>query len=863
MIDDSADESLSKDVVAPMSREKPRWSAPPRVPTHLVPKPDVYDTLETGSAVTVLRAPQGYGKSAHVSEWLRRTGHPAVWMTARPTDVADEFWASLLELLVHAGVADASAGANEAAEPAAAVRDALTRWPTPFVLVVDQLEAVRAARVDTALAQMVRASPAVRLVLCSHISSDPEHLARLGMDTVFVEGQALALTHPEVARLAISLDAVVADGVVRDLCHDLWGWPAPIRGLLASSVGSGEVPRADWSTLGSLFGNRSIEGSTGSLFVVRTTVVEELTVELARSLSGTETAGHLLATLEAAGLARSRPSPQGRVYTYMPLLRSLSTTSEWTQVSELVTDAHRTAAQVLADTPERALHHAVSARDWERVVEIADASWVHLVMTDPAALADALSRLPGRWFQRMPRLVTVRDVLLEDRNDTIVALSVPWPDPDEVVEESALRDVVGVAVGQIVAARRARRPDLAGDLATRMVAALRDSDGHYRAGTEDLLPFLLLHAGVAQLVAGDLQAATDDLLACLWAGTGSDLEFVARNAAETVALLDAVRGSNQRAREHLATAATLTAPPRKIATTMDLVAPVAEALLAIDRLDLHAAEQHLEDLPAPGIVEYQRHAAWYVLDLARAMVRSLQGDLDGAMGTLEDAVVSAGSRLTVPSLAHTVLTSAHARLLAVAGNPTRAQNLLAAHPSLHDDAVLRARLSLSAGDPVAAVEICTTALWRDSSGPRERVSVLLVDMEARDALGDAPGAASALRRAVQTSRAGLLQPFALTDRALLERVAEQVPEAAEVLALLRAASLPEHSVQDVPVVELSEREVAVLRELETTASVEVLARHLFVSANTVKSQLRSLYRKLGATSRGAALAEGARLGYLT
>lgn len=66
MIDDSADESLSKDVVAPMSREKPRWSAPPRVPTHLVPKPDVYDTLETGSAVTVLRAPQGYGKSAHV-----------------------------------------------------------------------------------------------------------------------------------------------------------------------------------------------------------------------------------------------------------------------------------------------------------------------------------------------------------------------------------------------------------------------------------------------------------------------------------------------------------------------------------------------------------------------------------------------------------------------------------------------------------------------------------------------------------------------------------------------------------------------------------------------------------------------------
>lgn len=855
----------------PTSSERPRWSRPPRVPSHLIPKPDVYGVLDAGNAVTVLRAPQGYGKSAHVSEWLERAGHPAVWMTARRTEVADDFWGSLLELLVHAGVAPRAGSGSVTQEgteaapapvsPAAAVGDALARWTTPFVLVVDHVEKVRTARVDADLARMVRASPAVRLVLCSHLSSDPEHLARLGMDTAFVEGQSLALTPREIARLAVSLDAVLADGVVQGLHDDLWGWPGLVRGLLTASIGTGEVPRAGWETLGPLFGNRSIDGSPGSLFVVATTVVDELTVDLARSLTGNESAEAILETLEASGLARSRPGPQGRVWTYMPLLRSLST-SGWPKISSLVTDAHRQASRVLADDPARALHHAVAAQDWDRVVEVVDSGWVRLVTDAPTALGEALEQLPADRFRAMPRLLMVRDVLLGSRNDTITALAVPWPEPHEDLDESALRDVVGVAVGQIIADRRAQRFEAAAETATRMVDALRDDQGRYRPGTDDVLPFLLLHAGIAQLAAGRLDAATDDLLACTWAGTGGDLELVARTAIETVALIDAVRGSNQRAHEQLAVGATLAEAPEHLALTMDLAAPAARAFLAIDTLDLDAAERHLADLPAQGTIEHQRHAAWYLVDLARAMVCALRGDTDGALTTLENAMVSAGHRLVVPSLAHTVLTSTLARVLACSGNPTRATNLTVEHPGLRGDAALRSRLVLDAGDAVGAVEICTTALWREAPSPRERVTVLLVDMEARDVLGDADGARSALRRAVQTSGPELLHPYALTDRALLERVAAQVPEAAEVMERLRAAAIPARVAQRVPVVELSEREVAVLHELATGAPVDLVAQQLFVSVNTVKSQLRSLYRKLGVTSRGAALAEGARLGFL-
>ena len=52
---------------------------------------------------------------------------------------------------------------------------------------------------------------------------------------------------------------------------------------------------------------------------------------------------------------------------------------------------------------------------------------------------------------------------------------------------------------------------------------------------------------------------------------------------------------------------------------------------------------------------------------------------------------------------------------------------------------------------------------------------------------------------------------------------------------------------------LSERERAVLGELVSTGSVAEIAERQFVSVNTVKSQLRSVYRKLGVSERAAAI----------
>jgi LuxR family maltose regulon positive regulatory protein len=62
--------------------------------------------------------------------------------------------------------------------------------------------------------------------------------------------------------------------------------------------------------------------------------------------------------------------------------------------------------------------------------------------------------------------------------------------------------------------------------------------------------------------------------------------------------------------------------------------------------------------------------------------------------------------------------------------------------------------------------------------------------------------------------------------------------------------------------DLSERELAILRLLAGTLSQREIGSELYVSLNTVKSHTRSIFRKLGVSTRAEAVARGRELGYL-
>ncbi len=161
-----------------------------------------------------------------------------------------------------------------------------------------------------------------------------------------------------------------------------------------------------------------------------------------------------------------------------------------------------------------------------------------------------------------------------------------------------------------------------------------------------------------------------------------------------------------------------------------------------------------------------------------------------------------------------------------------------------------ARLATETGDAQRAVALCEGGLelargWRDSS---LMVPATMLELaRAQRADGDAEGARTTLREA-----AARVEPA--RDAGALARWIS------ELGAELGPPEGPGGS--DGGAEALSERELEVLRALTGSGSLREIADSLFISHNTIKTHVRTLYFKLGVRSRGEAVARGRELGLI-
>jgi LuxR family transcriptional regulator, maltose regulon positive regulatory protein len=128
------------------------------------------------------------------------------------------------------------------------------------------------------------------------------------------------------------------------------------------------------------------------------------------------------------------------------------------------------------------------------------------------------------------------------------------------------------------------------------------------------------------------------------------------------------------------------------------------------------------------------------------------------------------------------------------------------------------------------------------------VEAHLVGAEAALQAGQDDAGRAALEAALAAAEAiGVIRPFALagplTQRELDARTVRDRSTFAARVAVARAAVVPD------PAVLLSEREMAVLTLLPSLLSAREIADEFTVSVNTVKSHIRSIYAKLGVSSR--------------
>jgi LuxR family maltose regulon positive regulatory protein len=313
--------------------------------------------------------------------------------------------------------------------------------------------------------------------------------------------------------------------------------------------------------------------------------------------------------------------------------------------------------------------------------------------------------------------------------------------------------------------------------------------------------------------------------------------------------------------------------------------------VAYERNDLGAAANHLrlarELGDAAGLP--QNPYRWRV---AQARLHAAHGDLPQAVELLNEAeqVYFGDFAPNVRPIAamRTRLHLAHGDLASAASWVARTG--LAADDDLsymrEFEHIILAMVLLAqhrAGHAPAAVHIARRLLERllaaaETGGRVGTMIEILVQLAlAAQAEGDRSRAADMLGRALALGeREGHIRVFldagpsltallhdvapdaagGLHARAVLATAAQEPPRADEP-ALGRSATPAQPLVDS-----LSERELDVLRLLDSDLGGPAIARELSVSVNTVRTHTRHIYAKLGVTTRREAVSEAARLGLL-
>ncbi|MES2171051.1 MAG: LuxR C-terminal-related transcriptional regulator [Actinomycetota bacterium] len=176
-----------------------------------------------------------------------------------------------------------------------------------------------------------------------------------------------------------------------------------------------------------------------------------------------------------------------------------------------------------------------------------------------------------------------------------------------------------------------------------------------------------------------------------------------------------------------------------------------------------------------------------------------------------------------------------------------------------------ASIRFAAGDiegTLKALEACDAV--GDSHANRTLIDVLILRAAANYELGATVIADVAFDRALlYASQNSMRAPFALVPAPVLQRMLGRAadrnqPEAVHgFLAELQAA--PGATLTG-PVDTLSQRELDIARQLYLDKTINQIAAELFISANTVKTHVRSIYRKLDATNRTDAVRRVRELG---
>ncbi|MGV8964798.1 MAG: LuxR C-terminal-related transcriptional regulator [Cellulomonas sp.] len=878
----------------------------PAIPADLVVRERLLDAVSEGvrSALTLVSAPAGSGKTVLVSSWLehRVAPGPVLWMTM---DDGDErpgvFWSYVLAGLQRIGI---ELDTVRALGPADAARSQLDRLAAhlaerdePVVIVLDDGDYLVDRKLGGDLGYLLRhCDGRLRIVLVTRTDpSLPLHRYRLDGVVTEIRAADLAFDETETAELLGRSGLTLAARDVAALLERTRGWPAGLKFAamaLAGRADTGQVIRdftGDDGDVAAYLVSEVLDAQPPQLreVLLRTSIVDQLEPGLVEALTG-QPVGQRTLEFMARGNSFIQPvSGAHGCYRYQSLFRGFLRAQLRYERPQLVPLLHGTAAAWLAqqDRAGEAVAHAVAAGDWAaaaRYVIDDDGIGALVVGCRGAALQRLFAPVPDDVPGADACLVrAARAVAAGDTDGCRAELTRARAD----LSSAPRRDPVSArfAVALLDALVAQRTSDLVGGLAAVSVAEhlLGSLSPAAVAAHPELTGLVVGCRGGLLLLAGELASAEGTLVRAAAAAEAPGCDVLRAELLGLGALAAALDGRLCRSLE-LADRADVARHAAGGVGAGSAASSAARAWVRTEEYDLAAAREHALDadvLALPG-----DRVVTAVLALVRARLLRADGDLTGALTALRTAS-GAAREGAEPTWLVGRLGAVEADLLVAQGLPAEAVDRIEQLEDLAQPEV-RAVLQLAQFAQGAVDESWTApASSTDVTSPLDtQVTGWLVQAVRSAGAGDRSMARAAIERSLRLAAPERLRrPFREASpvvRRMLRPGGDlagrypwldvdgdngvRVPHAPGARAPrppqpsgLAAAAAP-HGIVD----PLTKKEREVLGHLADLLSTEEIARSMFVSVNTVRTHVRSILRKLGAARRNEAIRRAWDLGLL-
>ena len=536
----------------------------------MVARPRLFALLDQGMQrpVTLVAAPAGSGKTLLLASWAAQASSgPVAWLSLDPADNdPDRCWTYVLAALRGAGALPAGDGppdppaeaAGDGGLPAALVQ-ALGGLASPLVLVLDDVHELTDPRVLQGLELLVRhPPPQLRLVLVTR-ADPPLPLHRLLVSGQLAQLRAadLAFSVAEVAELLDGYDfrARLSDADLVVLQNRTEGWAAGLRLAAVSMQGHPDPRRFVLELAGD---DRSLAGylvaevldrlpSELRGFLVRTSIVDELSGELADALTGRDDGERTLARLERANTFVVALGSRRHRYRYHPLFAELLRYELRREAPREVGELRRRAADWYDANgfPAEAVGQVAATGDWERAADlVAEHGGRRLLRGQDAGLAELLDQVPAEAVRRHPELALLAAagrIVTSDEAESSLELGLEQE--RRLAGDRRPRFALLLATCRLLRAARAGDLDEALAAGRAALAAHGQLDAAGAGGVAlDALAVSLSGLGRAELWAGDLDAAEAHLRAGQVAALSAGLEAVQRTCLSHLALVQAVTG---------------------------------------------------------------------------------------------------------------------------------------------------------------------------------------------------------------------------------------------------------------------------------------------------------------------------------